>query len=266
MLATLTEIARRAGTQIQELQPRSVQTIHKGGLDFATAADLASQQFILGELSQKYPTIPVVAEEQKSPHISASTFFTVDPLDGTLIYKAGYDEWGVMIGYVENGQPATGVINVPARNILIAAERGSGCTVNGRTIRLTSHTALKETLIGGEVGWWIADEVLLNTVMKLKNVTRGIRAIMSFAGSVVDVVQGRIGAYVNPTTNVWEAVAGSIIVTEAGGVVTTLDGQPPQWKSIQQSFVAASSQSLLDEILTALGKKHPRTFLHGDEE
>lgn len=255
MLNKLIEIAQQAGTRVKEMQFQPLETHSKGGLDIATAADLESERIILEKLKEQYPNIPVVSEEQDSPTITTATFFTDDPLDATIIYAAGFDEYGLMIGYVENGQPQAGVIYLPARNILIAAERGKGCTLNGQPVHLKSNKPLKETVIGGEVGWWIQDQAVLDTVIKLKNRTRGIRAIMSFAGAIADLIHGRIGAYLNPQTNIWEAATSSIIIEEVGGVVTTTDGQKPQWNTIKQSFVAASSQALHDEILTALDKK-----------
>lgn len=134
MLEDLIRIARAAGQKLKELQPTAAhQRWSKGGTgdlvtagDIVTTGDLASQNVMEQMLREAALQHPLIAEEQENPSVLPPEHINADPCDGTAIYAAGFPEYGVAMAYVRDGEPQCGVMYQPVRDVLIAAERGSG--------------------------------------------------------------------------------------------------------------------------------------------
>lgn len=105
---------------------------------------------------KEFPSIPIITEEQADPRITASTFFTVDPLDNTKAYKAGFPYgWGIIVGFVQDYNAQAGVICLPTEDELIVAEKHKGCFRNERPWRLSYDTPFNLSTIGIEIGPWL---------------------------------------------------------------------------------------------------------------
>lgn len=241
---TMVQAARTAGQVLLSMQNNNLSAIKKGKLDFATEADLKAQEALSMVLQQSCPDIPLVAEEQKHPRIppKKKPFFTGDPLDNTKRYKKGYKAgWGTILGYVEDGEPVAGVILLPAERQLFVAERGQGCFLNGRPVRLNSAVSLDQAVIDIEVGPWLDEHCLTTAVGPLVTSTTITHSCETVVG--VDILRHLVDLWVfvrgrnNKGGGIWDFTAPAICVQEAGGVVCDPHGQPLRFDHIDMNGV-----------------------------
>lgn len=259
MLESLTDIAHQAGRLLLQLWKTELQLKNKrqgdATQDPVTIADTQSQELIIQELKSRFPDVPIVAEEQANPKITASRFFAVDPLDGTKNYsRQASPYWGLSIGLVEDFRPKAGVIHLPAHNITVVAERGQGCFLNGERVHFKPEGLLPHMVIGTEIGHWWKEEDVPRVLAPLMIKSWGARSILSAVVSIVELLQGVTGAYVNLNVpgkgiKIWDVVAGAVMVEEAGGVVKLPDGSDPQWNQVPMEIVMAANSQLMEEIL-----------------
>lgn len=253
-LAVMCQAATAAGAFQRQAQQPNLKRHSKGGADFATDIDLQSQELIVSQLQHAFPDIAYVAEEG-DPVIASSSFFLVDPIDGTSDYANNGSNYGVIIGYVEDGQPQGGVIYQPARDNLVTVERGQGCFLNNQPVTLAHRKPLKETIVGTEVGWWCNASYFEDFLMPLSRQCQGLKSLLSSAGSTVELLEGKTGAYVNlgipgQGAKLWDFVVGALAMEELGGVALAPNGSPLQWNTIPLQAVLAANADLGQALIT----------------
>lgn len=249
------------------------QTKGAGGRDIVTAGDKASQQAIFKILRNAFPNIALIGEENKESRAALSEklrqaplAFVVDPIDGTTNYNRGLLSFGATAALIEAGKPVAGVLYTPADSTIISAAKGFGCYCNGELLKLkTSLPPLKEALLNFEWGWWLVDEKTGNDVWARRQIravtqARGTRASLSAVYSLVELLQGKIDAYVNlhrPSDGacVWDFAAAHVALQEATGrpnVVFMPDGSQPTYQQISMEAVCCPSPHLAQEILALI--------------
>jgi myo-inositol-1(or 4)-monophosphatase len=201
----------------------------KGAADFVSAADLRSEQIIFEELSKGRPKYGFVMEERgEIDGADNSNRWVVDPLDGTTNFLHGLPHFAISICLERDRHPYAGVIFNPAANELFWAEKGEGAWLNDRRIRVSSRKLPEDCLFatglpfkgrpGRERSLQETDRVLAETA--------GVRRFGSAALDLCFVAAGRFDAYWERDLMPWDVGAGIVIVREAGGRVTEIDGGP----------------------------------------
>jgi fructose-1,6-bisphosphatase/inositol monophosphatase family enzyme len=267
MLDILTQAASKAGELAQAIRRNSdgqLDRMQKSEWDFATEADLKCQDFIVRTLSENFPNIPIVAEEQEDPRISSSDFFVVDPIDGTTPYNHGRDTWGITIAYIKDYKPQCGVMVLPDRNVVVRAERGRGCFLNDKKIIFNHTQPLIRTVVGMELGPWLSEDILQNTLNPIVVNCQGIIATLSAINGIVEVLERKSGVYINCNilgkgAKIWDFAAGSLAIEEAGGSAVAPNGQPLQWNEVYMEMLCTANKDLLKEIRT-----HAKTVVNLD--
>jgi len=225
MINAARKAARGLARDFGELD--GLQTAKKGAADFVSAADLKAEQILFEELSKGRPKYGFVMEERgEIEGADNSNRWVVDPLDGTTNFLHGLPQFAVSISLERDRQPYAGVIFNPAANELYWAEKGEGAWMNDKRIRVSSRTALEESLFAtglpfkGKPG----RERSLKEVDKVLAETAGVRRFGSAALDLAFVAAGRFDAYWERDLNSWDVGAGIVLVREAGGIVAEIDG------------------------------------------
>lgn len=167
-------VAHQAGQLQLKMQSSAKSRISKGGLDFATKADVDSQKMITDALVASFPDIPIIAEEDDPQATQGDRFWVVDPIDGTVDYAEGGESWGSLIALIENGQPTLGVAYQPARKVTVAVEDGGGCLLNDIAVQLQYTKPFKNAVIGTEVGWWCNESYFVDFLHPLSQQCQGV--------------------------------------------------------------------------------------------
>jgi myo-inositol-1(or 4)-monophosphatase len=198
----------------------------KGRHDFVTEVDRASEALIAEALIRAVPGSRVVGEELTPDWSAAEVVWIVDPLDGTTNYLHGYPQYAVSIGCVVRGQLCAGVIHDVQRDLVYRAWHGGGAWQGDVRLHVSTVTEPKLALLG--TGFPFRRLEHLDTYLRqfaaIARASAGIRRAGSAALDLVDVAAGRFDAFWELSLAPWDVAAGTVLVREAGGRVTRLDG------------------------------------------
>jgi myo-inositol-1(or 4)-monophosphatase len=227
MLQTAIEAARQAGQLIAERLPAQRSVTVKGYRDIVTEVDTAAERIILALIRARFPEHAILSEEAGGDAIGDGPTWVVDPLDGTTNYAHRLPLSSVSIGFLEGGEPIVGVIYDPLRDQLFAAERSKGATLNGAPIATSTVARIDHAVISLDWGHGDWDrEMTLGLLGRIAPRCGTVRALGSAALAQAYVAAGNLDAYLSLVAKPWDAAAGLLIATEAGGTYTTIEGQP----------------------------------------
>lgn len=220
--------ARRAGAtlirKMANLQKLKIE--EKGHNDFVTDADRAAEKAVIDCVHKHYPDHAILGEESgaigESDHI-----WIIDPLDGTTNYLHGFPVFCVSIGLQINGRMEHAVIYDPMRQELFTASRGDGAQLDGKRIRVSGQKQIERALVGTGFPFRQMDiemQPYFKMLEKVLRNTAGIRRPGAAALDIAYVAAGRLDAFWETGLQPWDLAAGSLILREAGGIISGLDG------------------------------------------
>ncbi len=254
MLNTAVKAARRAGNIINRasLDAQRLQITAKGAKDFVTEVDLACEQAIIDVLHEAYPQHAFLAEESGRVHHPANGSepefeWVIDPLDGTTNFIHGMPIYAISIALRQRGQSMHAVVYDPNRNELFTASRGGGAFVNDRRMRVSGRLQIHDTLLGAR--WPNSGDVhpqLVERFGRLAADSAGIRRTGSSVLDMVYVAAGRLDGFCGVELKPWDMAAASLLVIEAGGLVSDFFGEQ-DWMS--SGSVVAASPKVFPKIL-----------------
>ena len=225
MDAAARKAARGLLRDFGEVEQLQVST--KGPGDFVSAADHRVEKTLVQELKKARPDYGFLLEE--SGVIAGAdqrTTWVIDPLDGTTNFLHGIPHFAISIGLVRDGEPYAGVIYQPLTDEMFAAEKGSGAFVNEHRLRVSGRRQLDTSVIAtgiphnGRPG----TERFLRQLPRVMEATAGVRRFGSATLDLAYVAAGRYDGFWEIGLKPWDIAAGIIIVREAGGYVSELDG------------------------------------------
>ncbi len=228
MLTTAIKAARTAGNIINratnDLERLTVG--QKGFNDFVSDVDRAAENAIIETLLGAYPNHAILAEESGTQGESEYVWI-IDPLDGTTNFLHGLPQYAVSIALQHNGQLTQAVIYDPSRNDLFTASKGKGATLNERRIRVSKRDKLAQALVGTGVPYrdFSFMDRYLAIARELMQKTSGLRRPGSASLDLAYVACGRYDAFFEFGLKPWDIAAGVLLIQEAGGLVTDMDGQ-----------------------------------------
>ena len=256
------ETAREAGAILRE-KLGSVVVEFKGTVDLVTDADRASEALIEQRISGTFPDHRLVGEEgiARDPGSGDDANFAwiVDPLDGTTNYAHGYPHFAVSIALAYDRTVLLGVVYDPMRDELFFAERGAGATLNGRPLRLSTASELIRALLATGFSYDLSERgEQLRVWERLQGQTQGIRRDGAAALNLAYVGAGRLDGFWERPLQPWDMAAGSLIVEEAGGIVSDYAGD--LFTPFGDGVIAGNAAmhgAMLDAILTSAGEVSP---------
>lgn len=231
LLATCVAAAAKAGEFIRERSANRANIVweEKSRADFVSDVDRGAEQLITALIRERHPDAAILGEEL-SPHLEPrnGVVFVADPLDGTTNFLHDFPWYAVSIAAMVDGKLTAGaVLNVP-NGELFTAVAGSGARRNGVGIKVSPITEPLRALIGTGMPFKHGQEIprYLESLQRLMLDTAGIRRPGSAALDLCDVACGRFEAFWELKLAPWDIAAGILIVREAGGIVTDLEGTP----------------------------------------
>ena len=233
LINVMVKAAEKAGRRLVKDfgEVEKLQVSRKGPADFVSHADIAAEKIIAEELRKARPKFGLKMEEGTVVEGEGPQCFVVDPLDGTTNFLHGIPHFAVSIAMMDGRAVLAGVIYNPVLDELFWAERGAGAWLaSGRSdqrLRVSGRDKLPDALIGtGAPFLGRGDsEQFLAEAGRVMGATSGIRRIGAAALDLAYVAMGRFDGYWERGLNIWDIAAGVLLVKEAGGFVSDLDGR-----------------------------------------
>ncbi|MDP3655317.1 MAG: inositol monophosphatase family protein [Rhodoferax sp.] len=257
MINVAVKAARAAGSVINRaaLDIESVRISQKKVNDFVTEVDHAAEKVIIETLLAAYPGHGIWAEESGREHGAQDSEYVwiIDPLDGTTNFIHGLPVYCVSIALAVKGKVEQAVVYDPTRNDLFTATKGRGAYLNDRRIRVSKRTQLKESLISTGFPFREGDNfkkylAMMGDVMKR---TAGLRRPGAAALDLAYVAAGYTEGFFETGLQAWDVAAGSLLVTEAGGLVGNFTGEA---EFLDQQECLAGCPRVYGQMVSILGK------------
>ncbi|MCX7278457.1 MAG: inositol monophosphatase family protein [Burkholderiales bacterium] len=257
MLNVAVKAARAAGNLINRaaLDVEAVRINQKQINDFVTEVDHAAEQAIIETLLAAYPGHGILAEESGSEHGAKDSEYVwiIDPLDGTTNFIHGFPFYCVSIALAVQGKIEQAVVYDPTRNDLFTATKGRGAYMNERRIRVSKRVRLNECLISTGFPFRPGDNFknYLGMMSDLMPKLAGMRRPGAAALDMAYVAAGFTDGFFETGLNPWDMAAGSLLITEAGGLVGNFTGEAD---FLDQKECMAGNPRVYGQLVSILGK------------
>jgi myo-inositol-1(or 4)-monophosphatase len=258
LIQVMIEATRKAGRKLARDfgEVGELQVSKKGPADFVSAADLKAEQVLVEELTRLRPGYGFLAEERGVQEgTDKSHRWIIDPLDGTTNFLHAIPHFCISVALEREGEVVAGVIHNPSTNEIFWAEKGKGAFLNNeKRLRVAARRHLDESVLATGIPF-LGKPGHGQFLKELHQITQRVAGVRRFGSAALDlayVAAGRFDGFWERDLQPWDMAAGALMVVEAGGRVTTIDGE--RFTSASQTVIAANTDIhplLLDRIRAA---------------
>jgi myo-inositol-1(or 4)-monophosphatase len=247
------DIARQAGAVLMEGYGNVRHVQQKGVIDLVTEFDKRSEEVIISSIQQEFPDHAILAEESGRNTTISEYQWVIDPLDGTTNFAHGIPIFSVSIGLWRNNSPVVAVVYDPFRNEMFSAEFGHGATLNNHPIHVSSQTDLGQAVVSTGFPYDLRTNPRnnLDQFVQFQLRTQAVRHLGSAALDCSWTAMGRLDGYWEFGVKPWDIGAGVLIVREAGGRVTSVDGEED---FVSNETILVSNRFVHDQMLRVLSQ------------
>lgn len=219
------KLSRQAGMILKEGYGKEHTVEYKGPIDLVTEIDRKSEDFLVSEIQKTFPDHSIITEESGKYAGQKGKRWFIDPVDGTSNYSRGVPLFSVSIAYAENGEMKIGCVYDPLRDECFNAEKGQGAFLNETPIQVSeTDTLINAMLVTGFPYDMTQGDNNIQHFTDISMQVHSVRRLGSAALDLVYVAAGRLDGYWEIGIEAWDIAAGTLIIEEAGGKVTTTKG------------------------------------------
>ena len=260
LVATAAEAVLHAGAMQRAHFGTDVRVGKKGVIDLVTQVDLEVERWFRGMIEERFPSHAVLAEEladRAGAPARPRHCWVFDPLDGTVNYAHGLPIFCASLALEVDGAPVVAAVYDPLREELFTAERGAGARLNGAPLRVSTTPALVDAMLCTGFPYDVHETVdeVIGLFGAFVAEARAVRRLGSAALDLCYLAAGRFDGFWEQRLHPWDMAAGALLVTEAGGRVSTMAGAP--FDSREGSIVATNGL-LHDAMLATIRGRTPR--------
>jgi myo-inositol-1(or 4)-monophosphatase len=245
------QAALNAGSKLKSLFGNQLNVRKKGKIDLVTDADFQAENAILETIRRQFPNDSILSEESGEYKAAPERLWIVDPLDGTINFSHALPFYAVCIGLQVEGRMVMGIVFNPVMEELFEALEGAGALMNGKPVKVSKVSTLGESLVATGFPYSVYEKSgsIIQQLHQVLVRSQGVRRMGSAALDLCYLAAGRFDAYWEEGLKPWDTAAATVIVKEAGGVLTDYEGRP--FSPYLQTMVA-SNGLFHDEMLEAL--------------
>ncbi len=210
-----------------------LQVSQKGLGDFVTSADKFAEKIIITHLKEKQPTYGILSEEiGDHPGSNPDYRWVIDPIDGTTNYMQGIPNFAISIALQFRGEVIAGITYDPIQDELFWAEKGQGAYLNQKRLRISQKRDMDRAILSMEPPYPSSDKIgrFYDDMKHYSSKVMGIRYTGSNALNMAYVAANRYDVFMAPDISAWDMAAGILLIREAGGQVTEIDGRKKMMK------------------------------------
>lgn len=260
-IEVITDLMQAGANVLMRLQGQGLVTSTKRTpSDLVTEADIASEKAILQHLSKVLPNDGWLSEESGFKPGTTGRTWVIDPLDGTVNYAAGVEDYGVIVGLLDGATPIAGGMLLPSLGLTYTAVRGMGAYVNGKKVSASKTSHLPSAVIDHSLSSVARDMSLQDRTLHLAMTqARGVRCSHSLR-YLGRVVEGVYDGFIYHTLGPWDLVGPIVLLEEAGATVQQLNHQVLDWTpsvrlTSELYAVMGGNRELLEDITTRLAQQ-----------
>ncbi|MBF0493854.1 MAG: inositol monophosphatase [Candidatus Omnitrophica bacterium] len=251
MLKVAVKAAKTAGKYALS-RVGKIQTIDTkmGYSDLVTDVDKMSEKIVIGIIKKSFPEHEILAEESGKTLGTDKYTWVIDPIDGTTNFAHGFPFFCVSVGVMHNEEIILGAVYDPSKKELFTSIKGKGAYLNGKRIKVSLHTSIRKSMIATGFAYHVAGKI--RSIKYFMNVIKKCQAIRRAGSAALDlcyVACGRFDGFWEFGLSPWDTAAAYLIVQEAGGIVTNLEGGK---YDIYASCIAASNGKIHKKLLSIL--------------
>ena len=250
-LSVAESLAKKAGDLCLELQGHLGDIKYKSAKDVVTVADVSSEKLIVDGLRETFPTHSIRTEEAGVVEGSDPRYrWIIDPVDGTVNFSRGIPLWGISIALHFEGKPLVAVVNLPKLGEMYTATKGGGAFMNGKPIHVSREDNPVHAIVSnGDFNVGDVAKINAQNSRNFAHESETFERVKCLGSAVIEgcfTACGRIDCFVMTMSYPWDIAAISLIVEEAGGKATHIDGSPMLFVDAEQ---VVFSNGLLHDIL-----------------
>ena len=250
-LSVAESLAKKAGDLCLELQGHLGDIKYKSAKDVVTIADVSSEKLIVDGLREAFPTHSIRTEEAGVVEGSDPRYrWIIDPVDGTVNFSRGIPLWGISIALHFEGKPLVAVVNLPKLGEMYTATKGGGAFMNGKPIHVSREDNPVHAIVSnGDFNVGDVAKINAQNSRNFAHESETFERVKCLGSAVIEgcfTACGRIDCFVMTMSYPWDIAAISLIVEEAGGKATHIDGSPMLFVDAEQ---VVFSNGLLHDIL-----------------
>ncbi len=244
------ETAKKAGKVLMDNFNEAHRASFKAKSDIITEIDIRSEKLILGSIKENFPDHSILSEERGFTGNDKKYIWIVDPIDGTINYYYGTAPFRVGLCLLEDKKPIISAIYNPIKDHLYFAEKGKGATLNGKKIRVSDNTKLKNSVVMTHLS--SKKEGRMRTIRALESIFESsmhMRMFGSGLAAMTYIASGKFDVFFNVQTNPWDILPGALLIEEAGGRITDIKGKKIDYNT---TSVLATNGSVHNQMLKLL--------------
>ncbi|MDP2586707.1 MAG: inositol monophosphatase [Candidatus Komeilibacteria bacterium] len=251
----LIKTVEKSGQLIKSYYGQNVMTgVKSSAIDFVTKADLASEANILKFIRKNFSTYNILSEEEGLTDNKSEYTFVLDPLDGTINFHKNLCFFAVTLALLKGDEAIFAVTHNPLNGQTYYAFKNKGAYLNGKRIYVSKTSKLNQAMVGSSWAWRTPKKVARKMMVKMLNsgMTRLLNT-WSPAWEFCLLASGQIDAHVNYDNDLYDNLAGKLLIREAGGKITGFDGRPLKNDRVN-SFIASNNTVLHKQVLNIFKK------------
>lgn len=260
-LRTTERIAKGAGELILTYRGKTLKTKSKSdALDIVTEADLASEAFILKEIHKEFPDHGFLSEESGAEETRSPFRWIIDPIDGTKEFASGMPLFAVLLALEYNGELIVNSVFMPVTQELYSCAKGLGTTLNGRRVVVSHRNKLTESMVYIHPPKYSMDESKFKSIWDMTSrIAKNVYRLQTGPYDMFYlswITRGAWEGYILPVPypSWWDVGTCILLVSEAGGKVTTLKNNPVTEKNYKGEGILATNGKIHDQLLALIQK------------
>lgn len=251
----LIEIIKEAGEILKEGFYTKKDVTFKAKKDLVTKYDVGIENFLKEKFSKEFSDFNIIAEESDNSKIEFNNSIIIDPIDGTTNFVNGVPHTAISVGVYKDKKPYIGIVYNPILNELYEAKIGEGAFLNGKRLTVSAENDFQKALISTGFPYTSGtnEDDLNDVIKKIKDILplcQDIRRLGSASIDLCMVARGTYEGYYEMNLKAWDVSAGILILTEAGGKVSSIDGS--EYKLFEDKYIVATNSEIHDSLITNL--------------
>lgn len=255
MKKELIKIIKKAGKILKKGYYSNKDVTFKAKKDLVTKYDVAVENYLKKKFSKKFKEFNIIAEESDNANQEFNNSIIIDPIDGTTNFVNGVPHTAISVGVYKNKKPYLAIVYNPILDELYEAKIGKGAYLNGEKLEVSKEENFQKALIatGFPYSSGTNSDDLNDVIKKLKDILplcQDIRRLGSASIDLCMVAKGTFEGYYEMNLKAWDVSAGILILTEAGGTVSTIDGS--EYKLFEDKYIVATNGKIHNELIENL--------------